>query len=568
MTWTPLANHLWQSTLFAGIAAILSLALRRNRAHLRHTIWLAASIKFLVPFSLLMTLGHSIEWRAPKPAPPFVSTAVAQISQPFAGNVFSTPAALPQKPALPAWPLLWLCGTAAVLISWGTRWRRLQAALRAGRPVDLAAPIPVISTPTALEPGVFGIFRPVLLLPRDITARLTPDQWTAILAHELCHIRRRDNLAAALHMLVEALFWFHPLVWWIGARLVDERERACDEEVLRQGNPAQTYAEGILQVCRLYLESPLACAAGVTGSDLKNRIEAIMTDRITKKLTATRKAMLAAAGIAAVAGPIFIGMLNAPQGRAQTKKESPAFEVASIKLGDPDARGVRLQFTPGGGLNASNVRVRQLIEFAYEVQPDQIIGGPSWFNAQGYDIIAKAPASDAPTPGPMMSAADRDQFRLRVQNLLADRFQLVIHRETKEMPVYALVVAKGGPKMKEGTGDQIGIRAGRGEMSGNRVEMPNLARLLSRRVGRPVIDKTGLTGAYEFKLEWTPDITEGTGKGPGGGPMMKSEGPAGADAPGPSIFTALQEQLGLKLESTKGPVERIVIDKLERPAEN
>ena len=102
--------------------------------------------------------------------------------------------------------------------------------------------------------------------------QLTPDQLEAVFAHELCHVRRRDNLTAALHMIVEAVFWFHPLVWWLGARMVDERERACDEDVLRLGGEPQVYAESVLKVCEFYLESPVACVAGVTGSNLQKRM--------------------------------------------------------------------------------------------------------------------------------------------------------------------------------------------------------------------------------------------------------------------------------------------------------
>ena len=127
-----------------------------------------------------------------------------------------------------------------------------------------------MSAPGLVEPGVFGVFRPILLLPEGIGARLNEPQLEAILAHELCHVRRRDNLTATIHMAVQAVFWFHPLVWWLGARLVDERERACDEEVLRLGNRPQVYAAGILNICKLYVESPLACVSGVTGADLKN----------------------------------------------------------------------------------------------------------------------------------------------------------------------------------------------------------------------------------------------------------------------------------------------------------
>ncbi len=137
----------------------------------------------------------------------------------------------------------------------------------------------MLSSQSLLEPGVFGIVRPVLLLPAGITNRLTASQLEAIVAHEMCHVRRRDNLTAAFHMLVEAALWFHPMVWWIGMKLVEERERACDEAVLQSSLDAETYAEGILNVCKAYVESPLPCISGVTGASLKERIVRIMTEQ-------------------------------------------------------------------------------------------------------------------------------------------------------------------------------------------------------------------------------------------------------------------------------------------------
>src|SRR5262249_11944182 len=161
------------------------------------------------------------------------------------------------------------------------RWRRVNksmlgsASAASGRELEILrrlqqnAGVPdrvgLILSESAMEPGLFGVFRSVLLLPAGIAERLSDAQLEAIITHELCHVRRRDNLAAAIHMLVEAVFWFHPMVWWLGARLVDERERACDEEVLRLGSEPQVYAEGILKVCKFYLESPLVCIAGITG---------------------------------------------------------------------------------------------------------------------------------------------------------------------------------------------------------------------------------------------------------------------------------------------------------------
>src|SRR5206468_6567516 len=132
-------------------------------------------------------------------------------------------------------------------------------------------------SPGLLEPGIVGVFHPVLLLPAGIAQRLTAQQLDAVFAHELCHVRRRDNLSSAIHMIAEALFWFHPLVWWIGARLVEERERACDEAVLRQGNDPHHYAEAILQVCRSYVEWPMPLVSGVTGSNIAARLKTIVS---------------------------------------------------------------------------------------------------------------------------------------------------------------------------------------------------------------------------------------------------------------------------------------------------
>ena len=180
-------------------------------------------------------------------------------------------------------------GFALLLAGWWRRAREIRAALAAASPVEFGFPIKVMSSPGILEPGVFGVLRPVLLLPEGIAARLTPEQLESVLAHELCHVRRRDNLTGVLHMIVEALFWFHPLIWWLGARLMEERERACDEEVLRLGNQPEVYAEGILKICDLYWESPLRCVSGVTGADLRKRIEEIMTNRSLARLSAEQE---------------------------------------------------------------------------------------------------------------------------------------------------------------------------------------------------------------------------------------------------------------------------------------
>jgi uncharacterized protein (TIGR03435 family) len=394
-----------------------------------------------------------------------------------------------------------------------------------------------MSSAGLLEPGVFGVFRPVLLLPEGIDQRLTPQQLQAIIAHELCHIRRRDNLTAALHMVVEAIFWFHPLVWWIGSRLVDERERACDEEVLQSGSSPETYAEGILNVCKFYVESPLTCVSGVTGSDLKKRIESIMTTRIVRSMSFGRKLLLGAAGTAAFALPIAIGILNTPNGRAQTP---PRFEVASIRPNvSADTNGT-WRFSEGGRFTGENIQARLLITTAYQLHDFQISTAPGCciqikLDAEKYDIVAKSEGNPS-----------EDQIVSMLQGLLVDRFKFKYHTVTKEAPVYALVAAKSGIKVqpsKESSGKYFWRRT---QIEATGVTMKQFAVALASQLDRPVLDKTGFGQTFDAKLQWNPDV----------------------DSDGPSIFNAIQEQLGLKLEPRKGPVEILVIDHIENPSEN
>jgi len=577
---TPLFDHLWQSTLFAAAAGLLTLVFRKSRARARYWLWLTASVKFLVPFSLLVALGSQVEWRAAQVGPQLeLSFAIEQVSVPA---VHAPLPPIHHASLLPeALLAVWALGFAAVLFRWFVRSRALRGARRSASPLETRGTMQILSSPALLEPGVFGIRRPVLLLPAGITERLNSAQLEAIFAHELCHVRRRDNLAAAIHMLVEAIFWFHPLVWWLGARLVAERERACDEEVLQSGRDPQVYAEGILTVCKHYLESPLPCVAGVTGSDLKRRIEAIMTRRIGRELTIAGKLLLAGAGTLALAVPLAIGLLHAPTLRAQTSSaaEPPLkFEVASIKPSDPSERGTIIQFAPGGRLVVKNAPLKSLVTLAYDVQDFQISGGPTWVSTARYDVTAKADAVTAEDdPHKIKTDEQREKFqqrqRMRIQALLADRFQLKIGRATKELPIYALKLAKNGPKLqesKEEDGNQFqGVRMSRpGDVTAGKVGMQFLTRILAHSVGRPVIDQTGLTGKYDFKLEWTPDQNQPGGfGGPGPGPDGALRPPP-VDPNGPSIFTAIEEQLGLKLESQKGPVEMLTIDAVEKPSEN
>lgn len=253
----------------------------------------------------------------------------------------------------------------------------------------------------------------------------------------------------------------------------------------------------------------------------------------------------------------------------QNAAPPPAFEVASIKPAPPPSGGgIRIMLGGDAGrIDYSNVSLRDVMREAYQVKDFQI-NGPDWLNSVRFDITAKIP------PG-----TSTDQRRLMLQTLLADRFQLKLHRETKELPVFALVVAKNGPKLKESEKKE-GVPNGRmrmqpGHLEGIGFSMQQFTDMLGRQVGQPVLDMTELKGNYDFTLTFTPDENQQRAMaaafgGPAGGPPGAGERhPAPEIAEGASIFSALQEQLGLRLEKRKGPVEILVIDHVERvPTDN
>jgi bla regulator protein BlaR1 len=248
------------------------------------------------------------------------------------------------------------------------------------------------------------------------------------------------------------------------------------------------------------------------------------------------------------------------------------FEVASIKPANPDSPGSQIRLMPGGGLNLTNVPLRGMITLAYDVRDFQVSGGPGWIGTERFNVTAKADRATTDSPDDFAKMTDdqrktaRDQVAGRLRALLADRFQLVVHRETKEQPIYALVVSKTGAKLKEAkeAGARQGMSMNRGRMEGFAAPMEMLGTILSNTTGRPVVDKTGLTGKYDFVLEWTPEAgADARAQGFGDGITSPAPAPGG-----PTIFTALQEQLGLRLDAQKGPVQIIVIDRVEKPSEN
>jgi uncharacterized protein (TIGR03435 family) len=232
---------------------------------------------------------------------------------------------------------------------------------------------------------------------------------------------------------------------------------------------------------------------------------------------------------------------------AAPQKPASKFEVASIKLNNTGDGSSTIRAQPGGW-TAVNVTVMQIVRSAFQVQEFQMYGQPSWFSSQRYDIEAKAPSG--------VAIDKAEVWQPMVHALLAERFDLVYHKEIRELPVYALVAAKGGHKLKKADpktcvqppeGPCGGFNASSRQIMGDHVSMDAFAVRLGRSMGRIVMNKTDVEGIFDLLLQWTPE---------------------GQDGDNPSIYTALQEQLGLRLESTKGPVEVFVIDRVERPSEN
>ena len=575
---SELAHHLWQSTLFAVAVGLLTVMCRKNHASVRYWLWFSASVKFFIPFTLLMALGDRLEWasRAPQIAPPAVSETLAKVSQPFVMDPAVGFLSVQEASRSFDWFALaivgvWVAGTIAMTVVRLRTWRHIRTAVRASSPwalpgLPLPAGVDVRSTPRLMEPGVVGLWRPVLLVPSGIEDDLTTRQLETVLTHELCHIRRRDNATAAVHMIAEAVFWFYPLVWWIGARLVDERERACDQEVLRSCGEPQTYAEGIVGVCKRYVESPLTCVPGVSGANVKNRIRDIMTNRTVAKLSVAQKAVLVGVGAIALVAPLLAQSVPLP-----------SFEVASVKptsAGPPIVGvwgGAGLRFTPGGAFEANNVTLGSIIRFAYGLRDFQTVGAPGWVDTDRFDIQARGP----------QGAVESDAPR-RLQSLLAERFALKVRRETRNAQMYALVLARAngslGPRLRPSQVESPGGLGDGGQCTPPGPPGPfnmrlcgvTMARLvdlyLPMYAGRRVVDRTGLTGGFDLAIYF--DNRPIPGVGPGGG---LGRTPPGAD-PTPddavSIFTALEEQLGLKLESKTAPVEVLVIDHVERPTPN
>jgi beta-lactamase regulating signal transducer with metallopeptidase domain len=334
-------DHLWQSTLLAMAVALLTLLLPRQRAAVRFWLWFAASMKFLLPFALLTLLGRWLSGFFALPASlPFDSV------RPVAGMLLLPVRHMAPTLAPPsggdAWQVVilvvWFAGMLGVTGVRLIRWHRLRHVLRGAR----AAGPGVYVSDSSMEPGLIGIIRPVVLWPAGLAGHLAPGEVEVILAHEAAHRRRRDNLIAVLHMLVETLFWFWPVVWLVGARMLAEREQACDESVLAEGHDPYLYAGAILKVCRFctpapLAPTPLACvsgasAAGLAATGLARRVERIVLAPAPRDMGPARMLVLTAFGALLVAGPLAGGMVPEISPTRISSRVARIIRLESVRL--------------------------------------------------------------------------------------------------------------------------------------------------------------------------------------------------------------------------------------------
>jgi len=584
--WT-LLHFLWEGAAIAAVYAVARARLARHADPNRRYLLACAAL-------VVMVMAPAATWYRLAPADIVASAPDRTATIPGFRAITPTPvvplpqpvrATVPRKPAprfLPWVVAAWMLGAMVfgirLLGGWaaaaGARsttsrpasadWQQTLDRLK--ERLGLTRPVRLLVSAWVQTPAVVGWLRPVVLAPVGALSGLPVAYVESLLMHELAHIRRQDYLVNMVQCAAEALLFYHPAVWWISGQIRAEREACCDDIAVRMSGDVLTYASALaeLEAQRAGLHLALAANGGS------------LADRIARLLGESRPA---SGGI--VPGVVIgAALLLAAFGLFGQTQERPAFQVASVKLNaEAQPRSMIVRPQPGGRLTTHNARVSQLIENAYQVQAYQIVGGPEWINAEGYDIEAK-PDHDI----------DRAEVWLMLQTLLADRFKLAIHRDTRELPVYALVADKNGerlPVSKEADclaadpaspPPNANVRGPCGKilidmspqglkMLGRSVDMAMLIGMLAAVLDRPVIDKTGFTGKTDIAMAFTPDdLTRGL---PGAGGSHDPGGlPLPSDPNRPNIMAALQEQLGLKLVSTKGPVEVLVIDRVERPSAN
>ncbi len=544
--WT-LVHFLWQGLLVALIyAAARRLARRSQPRYALACVALAMLSAAPVVTFRALTPAQQVTANPYMGNVPVSSTAAATAASSAAGTTAIT--AQLRRDTLMSWVVvLWFAGAIAFWIrltgGWliaarmrrmsirqaPAEWQRTLERIKAR--IGISRAVQLLVSALVQAPTVIGWLRPIVLMPVGALAGLPAEHVEMLLAHELAHIRRHDYLVNALQSIAEALLFYHPAVWWISGHIRAEREVCCDDTAVAIGGDAFTYAcalAGLASRRPAFLNPALAA----NGGSLPERIGRLLNQPVRDARPRSGAALAAGFLIACAAW----GLLAQPQSARKV------FEAVTIKPNQLGG-GHSHSHSSDGRWNAS-MTTKSLIESAYGIKPFQLEGGPSWLDESNYDFVA--------TTG---DAADLTTRTLQpyLQSLLADRFHLVYHRTQKEFPVYALMTVKTGPKLTPAAGDETGegthSNGDKGviHMTGSNLTMGGFASFLASELDRPVIDRTGIPGRYNVKLDWSSGEVDTTV---------------------PTVFSALQEQMGLRLEASKGPVEILVIDSVDKPSAN
>jgi uncharacterized protein (TIGR03435 family) len=619
---TAIFNTLWQAAVLAGLVWVVLKRLRVNAAT-RCVIWwfVLATMLFLPVAPRLATRWHQAQ-AAPTMSHRIedVSAADFYMSQPEADG---QPAivTLPENRAA-KWPLAIVALWAAVLLYRLTRIGRSYFHLRGVKRKATRSELPLPQTGRSARllvsreiasPMAVGFLHAAVIIPENLTEHITREELDQILLHEAGHLARRDDWWNLVARLLGAFLALHPIAWWILRQIENEREAACDDWVVARTGAVRPYAEVLAHMVELRWQRgdssrAEALASGVfgRGSRIGDRIEMLLVRgrEFSPRVSFGRVVAgvfglccLAAAGSIAprmiafaktpaarhvTARPLLVAQAapdtNARQANAPQKVSAPTFEVASIRPAAFSSDGYKAGFYAGAADSGCGVQkpsisgtlvslplasICNLIGIAYDLKGYEIVGAPSLPKASGmqasmalasehpaffYDIEARAPGSNAPT---------QEEVGAMLRMLLADRFQLKVHRDSRELSYYALGVAKSGTKLipaKPDCQSKSDVVRGDGTLKGSSVHICNqsmdqLARIIGSRTDRPVLDNTGLTGNVDYDLRVEFDLSAG-------------------DDLNSIYLDAYQKQLGLSLESRKGPVDVLVVDHVEPPSGN
>ena len=591
-----------KATIVSAGALTAGQMARRAPASVRHLL-LASGFAVLLALPVATLIVPALELSVPIASPvqavPNATLVPVDVTSPAVSS--SDEAGL--SPVVPARRLLslgmvllivWIIGVAIVLarmiadMLWVRRVRRQARPWSRGQAIvanisgssSIRRRIRILLDDTAAGPITCGVLRPAIVLPGE-ACEWNAEELRRAVIHELEHVRRADLLMFCVARMVCALYWFHPLVWVSWRQLRLEAERACDDAVLRGFEPVE-YADQLVTLAeRLVSRRIETVPAMADRTDLAVRISAVLDPQQRRGRAGLR--LVAFVSMVAMLVVAAVSSLRAvPQSSNPLDSASHArFEVASIK---PTKQCAAYGGSPTPGRVSTCGALSFMIQGAYDVYTKgrgfnprvmtvswtaNIEGAPDWLQSELYQIEAKA-AGNPPQivmNGPMMQA------------LLEDRLKLKTHLETRNVPVYELTAVRGGPKLQRSETDCVpldpmkppagetlpgqtspklcgGFAAGKGTLDFSEMTISDFAQYLGRNiVRRPIIDKVGMAGRFNFHLQFAPD--ENT-------PLLRRSD----EVTGPSIFTAMQEQLGLKLDPATGPHEFLVIDSVERPSEN